>query len=261
MPMAAPVLRATDGHGARAAATTAPSRRTRIRLALLAVAIALSGCMAIGHSATRPEGPPVRVTGAKVVVIEPEVRLWILDVVGVRQPQAEWSAAGLQHVRTAIVDELRTRGAEPASYAASGDASRSRSHDQLVRLHRVVFRVAQLQQAGQFRLPTKTDGLDWTLGNAAQSLREEYGADYALFVSFDDSYQSAGVVGSALIATVTLGIVTPPPGRQVGAASLVDLRTGDLVWMRSFSRQGGGDLRQLPPARTAVQTLLKDLPR
>jgi len=201
------------------------------------------------------------VTGAKVLIIEPEVRLWVLDPVGVRQPQAEWTAAGLRHVRVAIAEELRARGIEPASYTASDDASRNRSHEQVVKLHRIVFRMAQLQQVGQFRLPTKTDRLDWTLGDAVQGLREESGADYALFVSFDDSYQSAGVVGSALLITLTLGIVAPPPGQQVGAASLVDLRTGNLVWMRSFNRQGAGDLRQLPPARAAVQTLLKDLPR
>ena len=257
--MTAPGLRSTDGHDVRT--TTAPIRRPRISLALLAVASALSGCMAIGHSVTRPEDPPVRVTGTKVLVIEPEVRLWVLDVVGVREPQAEWTTAALQHVRVAVADELRARGAEPLSYTVSNDTSRSRAHDQMVKLHRVVFRVAQLQQASQFRLATKTNGLDWTLGDAVQGLHEEYGADYALFVGFDDSYQSAGVVGSALIAFITLGIVAPPPGLQIGAASLVDLRTGDLVWMRSFGRQGGGDLRQLPPARAAVQTLLKDLPR
>src|SRR5215471_14024031 len=127
---------------------------------------------------------------------------------------------------------------------ASDEAGRSRAHDQMVKLHRVVFRVALSHQVSQFRLPTKTDRLDWTLGDAVQGLHEQYGADYALFVSFDDSYQSAGIVGSALIVTLTLGILAPPPGVQFGAASLVDLRTGDLVWMRIFNRQGG-DLRQL----------------
>src|SRR5262245_932697 len=145
MPMAAPAFRSTDGRGLRRT-TTAPNPRARITLALLAVASALSGCMAIAHNVTRPEGPPVRVTGAKVLVIDPEVRLWVLDVVGIRQPQAEWTAAGFQHVRVAVADELRARGAEPLSYAASDDASRSRAYDQMVKLHRVVFRVAQMQQ-------------------------------------------------------------------------------------------------------------------
>jgi hypothetical protein len=223
--------------------------------------MALPGCMAIGQGATRTEGPPVRMAGAKVVVLEPEVRLWVLDFAGVRQPHAEWTATGTRHVRLAIADELRARAAEPMSHAAPDDAFRRRSHDQLVKLHRVVFAVALRQSQQATRLPTKMRGLDWTLGDAVQGLRNEHEADYALFVAFDDSYQGAGVVGSVVLTTVTLGLVAPPPGRQVGAASLVDLRTGDLVWMRVFSRQGGGDLRRLPPARTAVQTLLKDLPR
>jgi len=254
------IARTTSGRETSTARTTSSTRRALVRMVLLGATVVLSGCMTVGRSVTRPEGPPVRVAGARVLVMEPEVRLWVLSVGGVRQPQAEWTAAGQEHVRVALGDELRARGAEALPYSAPDDAARRRDHDQLVKLHRVVFGVAQVQLVEQWRLPTKAGVLDWTLGDGARSLREEYAADYALFVAFDDSYQSAGVVGSAVIVTVTLGLVAPPPGRQIGAASLVDLRTGNVVWTRNFFRQGGGDLRQLAPARTAVRTLLKDLP-
>ncbi len=48
-------------------------------------------------------------------------------------------------------------------------------------------------------------------------------------------------------------------GQQVGFASLVDLRTGDIVW---FSKLHGssGDLREKETAKPVVESLLTDIP-
>ncbi|MEI9930428.1 MAG: hypothetical protein WDM89_07705 [Rhizomicrobium sp.] len=42
------------------------------------------------------------------------------------------------------------------------------------------------------KLPSKGDALDWSLGPGTNGLRNEYGADYALFVFVRDSYTSTG---------------------------------------------------------------------
>jgi hypothetical protein len=228
-------------------------------MALMGAAALLSGCV-LGQNATRPATPPVA-AASKVLVMEPDVRLWVLDPLGGRQPHAAWTAAAHQHVRVALADALRARGVEPVPYQMPGDSDRARAHDQLVRRHWVVFQESALANRNRSKLLIRPGSLDLTLGADSRSLGEEYEADYALFVRMSDSYQSAGVLGSALLITLTMGALAPPPGQQIGNASLVDLRTGDLVWTRIFTRQGGGDLRQPVPARAAVDTLLKDLPR
>jgi len=49
-------------------------------------------------------------------------------------------------------------------------------------------------------------------------------------------------------------------GQQWGAASLVDLRTGNLVWVNQLASPVG-DLRTAESARKAVRSLLGSLPR
>jgi len=72
-----------------------------------------------------------------------------------------------------------------------------------------------------------------------------------------DSYVSAGraaVIGAAAIFGVGI-----PGGRQVGFASLVDLRTGNIVWFNRLI-SGTGDLRTEAPAQSTVDNLIKGLP-
>jgi hypothetical protein len=60
-----------------------------------------------------------------------------------------------------------------------------------------------------------------------------------------------------LAAGVGVGISTGGTG---GFASLVDLRTGDVVWFNKLDA-GFGDLRNPDGAKTAIRELLKDMPR
>ena len=106
-------------------------------------------------------------------------------------------------------------------------------------------------------LPTKKDKFDWTLGPDAAVLGEEYDADYALFVYMRDSFASSGRM--AVILVGALFGVGVPGGQQIGFASLVDLRTGQILWFnRLFSEVG--DLREPESAHTAVEYLLDELP-
>jgi len=95
------------------------------------------------------------------------------------------------------------------------------------------------------------------LGSGVGLLRQESGADYALFVFMRDSYSSGGrkalMVGLALLGIGVSG------GTQVGFASLVDLKTGNIVWFNRLI-SNIGDLRTPEPAHDAVKQLLHGQP-
>ena len=113
----------------------------------------------------------------------------------------------------------------------------------------------------QLRLPTKNGELDWNLGPGIQVLREDYDADYALFIDIQDVYVSKARMGLVLLAA---GLQLNPfmlmslPGFQEGYISLVDLETGDLVWFYPFSRRTG-DLRDHDSALDVAEDLLEDM--
>jgi hypothetical protein len=125
-------------------------------------------------------------------------------------------------------------------------------------LHRAVADAVWIHHTGgKLKLPTKQEKLDWSLGDAVQPLRERTGADYALFTWIRDSYAS-GERKAALVAMALMGAI-PIGGEQVGYASLVDLKTGRVVWFNELSRLWG-DLREAAPAAETVDALLKGFP-
>ena len=110
---------------------------------------------------------------------------------------------------------------------------------------------------GVMKLPTKKGSFDWTLGPGIDVIGKKYNADYALFSYYRD-YQASGgrVAFSFFAALVGVGVVT---GGEVGFASLVDLRTGDIVWFNRVTA-GVGELREEDGAMATINLLFKDLP-
>jgi hypothetical protein len=109
------------------------------------------------------------------------------------------------------------------------------------------------------KLPSKGNGevFDWSLGPDISSLADKYEADYALFVYYRDYQASGGRVAFAILAAAAGGVVQT--GSEHGFASLVDLRTGDVVWFNVVGA-GSGELREVTGATAAVKTLFKDIP-
>ena len=222
-----------------------------------ALALVLAGCTTSTVLA-RAEKPRPLTPGARILLMEPDIQLYEMTASGILEPKADWTAAAVTNVGAALTDVFAAKQAAAVPYATPNDADREHTHLQLIKLHErvgntiITFRYGQL-----LRLPGKGDVFDWTLGQAAQTLTEDSGADYALFVRFLDSYASSGRVATMVVFAV-LGVGLPG-GNQVGFASLVDLKTGDLVWFNRLVNPKG-DLRTPGRAREAVQALLTDLP-
>ena len=189
----------------------------------------------------------------RVVLMPADVELGELTAGGLIEPRADWTEAARGHISAHIAETLRGKGVELVD---SGNLSEHEG--QLARLHNVVGNaiLVHLYLPG-FTLPNKGDALDWTLGPGTNDLRNRLGADYALFVFVRDSYSTAGRQ-AMMVAGVLLGVYVPG-GQQVGFASLVDLRNGDIVWFNRLISDTG-DLRTEEPARRVVDNLIGELP-
>ena len=116
-------------------------------------------------------------------------------------------------------------------------------------------------------LPTKRGkGLDWTLGADAVKLGQKTGYDYALFLHAEDQVASTGRVALGVLglAGCIVGFCAPNVGgaEQLDYASLVDLKTGEVVWFNvvdAASQVPGikfGDLSTPQGAAQMVERLL-----
>lgn len=226
--------------------------------------VALIGLAAAGCAQTRSfqasgdfERPPGTV---RVLLMPPDIELYEITASGLAQPRADWTAKAEDNVRAALERRVTAHDAELVEYRSPETAVAliQPEHVQLVKLHQAVGRtILTHKYVQELALPTKPGPLDWTLGQTAASLREAYDADYALFVNFRDSFTSAGRAAVIVVAAV-LGYAAQG-GHQEGFASLVHLRSGEIVWFNVFT-SAGGDLRDPAMAAGATSQLLSELP-
>ena len=225
-------------------------------ITVLIFSLALAGCEVA--SFTTKEKLERGNKTAHVLLMTPDVQLGEVTAGGLVEPNAEWTAIAEKHVVAALKEQLAKRKSRLVLYhAPKADTPKARIHTQLIKLHNAVGSSILLHKFAAQTLPTKEDKFDWTLGPQARIVGNEYGADYALFVYLRDTYSSPGRVAVMVLAAV-LGVGVPG-GTQTGFASLVDLKTGDVLWFSRLAR-ASGDLRTLSAARESVKTLLKDFP-
>ena len=219
----------------------------------------LSGC-AVPSTALLREEKGERVPGtARVIVMPLDIELSELTVGGLREPKADWTEQGRQHVAAALEHVLQSKRALVVPYQPPANSRDDEVRDdQLLKLHDAVGGAILVHKyVPILALPTKAERFDWTLGASVRDLQARSGADYALFVFFRDSYASPGRV-ALMVSGLFLG-VSVPGGMQVGFASLVDLRTGNIVWFNRLL-DPAGDLRTSKPAARAVESLLVKVP-
>lgn len=226
--------------------------------ALVAVAMLAGALQALpAHAQASKQLAPgftTRAPDSRLVVVPVDMELFSLSAGGVQEPRADWTEAAQAHFRAG----LRARRAQLGSEVIELQERDLDDMPQLNALHAAVAEsVFVHHMRGNPKLPTKNELLDWTLGEAVDPLRAKTQADYALFFWVRDSYAS-GERKAAMVAMALLG-VSLPGGTQVGYASLVDLKSGRVVWFNNLFRMTG-DLREAKPAQETVEALLSGFP-
>jgi hypothetical protein len=189
--------------------------------------------------------------GKRVVLVDPDVELSVLTAGGMTEARADWSQTGKNFIKTNIASAMQAKGV--ATIAA--DSITDRREAQLVKLHNALGQSILMNQMQAW--PTKKDNFDWTLGPGVAALRDHYQGDYALFVFVRDSYTGAGRA-AVMLAFAAFGVGLQG-GQQLGFASLVDLRTGRIVWFNKLS-SSAGSLKEEKPAAETVKHLLEGMP-
>ena len=238
----------------------------RVALALLG-SVALAGCVQTRQYADVEFTPPQG--DYKLLVMRPDVSVGSVTTGGMVEPRADWTETARTKLLAALKAQQAARGGnmlimekrdalpgiEPETIA------------ELERLHYAVGSSIALHKYSGAYLPTKRGrGLDWTLGEDAVALGRKTGHDYALFLYAEDSFASTGRVALQVlgIAGCFVGFCAPTMGGggQFAYASLVDLRTGEVVWFNVVQTNGQnagikmGDIRTDAGAAQLVERLL-----
>jgi hypothetical protein len=236
----------------------AMSYRAMVLLLALAVLIAFGGC--VTPSSQRGDYCATPPASTNVLLIEPDIILFELTAGGLEEPRADWTEAAKANVGKKLAQSLQKTGDKLIPHQLPVNApAKMNTQEQILKLHEVVGQTVLIHKyIPYYELPTKQGCFDWGLGECVKSLKQETGADYALFVYLRDSYTSPGRAAFMVAAALLFGVV-PQGGMQLGFASLVDLQTGQIVWFNRLVSPVG-DLRTPEAAEKAIQELLANNP-
>jgi hypothetical protein len=179
------------------------------------------------------------------------------------EPNGDWTDEARKNIEVALA--LRQKDLGNSVIVASMDYG---PDAQLVEEYSALFAaVSQSVINYQFfvgnRLPTKKHDnkskvFEWSLGSGIAKLPGAKDADYALFIYNKDAYGSTGRKLLQAVALLGPGLAVKS-GEHVGYAGLVDLKTGDLLWLNADGAMGG-DVRTTEGAQKRVGQLLEEFP-
>lgn len=233
----------------------------------LAASLTLGACVQTRQYADLQFTPPKG--DYKLLVLRPDVSVGSLTTGGMVEPRADWTEQARSNIIAALRAQQAARGGKLTVIEHRSELA-GVPEQELADVERLNFvvdeSIVEHKYLGDY-LPTKRrSGLDWTLGQDAVTLGRKSGYDYALFLHAEDEVASKGriALGVLGLAGCIVGFCAPNVGgaEQLDYASLVDLRTGDVVWFNvvdAASQVPGikfGDLRTPEGAAQMVERLL-----
>ena len=188
----------------------------------------------------------------RIVALRPDVAVGEMSLGGLNQPNADWTNAARKNMADAL------QGTKASKNTSVKFMPEMQGDDETyIAEYRALFKnvtdaVVIHELFPGNRLPTKKEAFDWSMGKGTARLGELGGGDYGLFFYSEDRYTSS--TGKVMIL-----LIGGPPPKHIGYAGLVDLRTGDLVWINA-DIQMGGDPREVEGAKKRVKQLLEGFP-
>ena len=241
-------------------------RNSAIAMAV-AASVTLSACVQTRQYADLQFSPPSG--DYRLLVLRPDVSVGSVTTGGMVEPRADWTEQARANVTAALKAQQAGRGGQVLVVEKRSDVPNV-DPDTVAEIERLNFIVAQsivLHKYLGVYLPTKRGkGLEYTLGREAVEFGRKTGFDYMLFLHAEDSFASTGRVVLQVIgiAGCFVGFCVPNigGGGQLAYASLVDLKTGEVVWfnvLKAGTQIAGvkmGDIRTPEGAAQMVDRLL-----
>jgi hypothetical protein len=229
-----------------------------ILVVLMLAASAIAPAYAQEKTGLKP-GFVLRPGTARIVLMRPSIRVGAQSTGGMYEPNADWTDQAKENIATALAKAQTGLGNSVVGYVEPLGASSAKVAEYQELFGAVASSVIEYQFFKGNRLPTKKrkDQFEWGLGPDVRTLPGLDQADYALFITTEDHFGSTGRKMLQLFAAMARVPVTA--GVHTGYAGLVDLRTGELVWLNA-DRQMGGDVRDAEGADKRVRQLLEGFP-
>ncbi len=199
--------------------------------------------------------------GKPILLLAMDVEVSELSAGGLLDVVPSWTKEARQRLRAALEGQQGEllAGAHLVDLPALSDEERQRVDEHLA-LNETVAADA-LTMTGPIygsKWQHKLKHFDYTIGPGLAFLADKTGADQALILIGRDIRTSSGRQ-AAFIALALLGVGIPM-GQAVTFADVIDLRSGDILWLNRYFFMSGGGYSTDEHAQSIVRELFKPYP-
>lgn len=195
----------------------------------------------------------------KVVVIPASVNVYEVTAGGVTEEVPEWSEEAGKNIFASLSGAIL----QDPSMEEVALPRLSNEESAIMDEHMALYKLV-VNTASDIDLEHKYARFDYSIGPGLAMLQRKSGADAALMVYGRDYASTAGRKAKAVLGNIPIINIFTGPAPQLGHSfihvGMVDLRTGDLLWMNSEFRDGGSNLRALNDAKDIIGSIFKWYP-
>lgn len=195
----------------------------------------------------------------KVVVLPVNVEVLEVTAGGVKEEVPAWSAKASKNVFKSLSVAIKK---DPTMREVRAPKL-SRKSANVVDEHMALYKLV-VNTASNIGWQHKIRRFDYSIGAGLKTLRRVTGADAAIMVYGRDYVSTAGRKAKAVAGNIPIiNIFTGPPpklGHSYIHIGVVDLRTGDLLWMNSEYRDGASNLQDYGDANDIIKTIFEWYP-
>ncbi len=222
----------------------------------LLLCVAFSPAIA-ANSATKPGFVMPADKSVRVVVLKKDISVAEVTTGGLDQPKADWTKQAQSSFDTAFQANLSQRSIQyvPTPELKGDDAKLLSNYLDLLKI--TADQAVKHEVFAGEALPTKNSELSWSLGPQISVLGSKLAADYGLIMYSRNSYISKGRKSAEIVSS--LFGEKAPTGVNAGSMTLVDLKTGDIVWM-NIDVLLNGDVRNDAGSIEQISQLMRNFP-
>lgn len=254
--------------------TAGVDMKVRLNLVLLTslFVAAIIGCHSVAFA---QNSISKEINGVKrIAVLPPRMDVYELRAGSSRLRISEWSEQAKDNLLAALVQEFKARNESGVEGVVIRDDELSENQKTELEQTNLLFDAVAASIArhvfGPEPFDHKVSDFQYSLGRETQKLNLK-AADALLFVRGFDHISTAGRVGLQMASLVVAaaagaysGVLLMPPMGQVGTAglmfTLVDAKTGDLLWFGSDGGAAGTDLRKSTSSAALTNSIFRKFP-
>lgn len=232
----------------------------------LLCAVSIVGCAthdtAINNSLSKQSDRPLP---RRILLAQPDIRVHEVSTGGVIEKVDEWSNAASESAAKSVEGLAKSTNMfelVPPSTLADDELTLL---EQYSALYILVAGSANLAQRSPYAAwKQRAADFDYTLGPGLAAVADREKLDAVVFLVGTDHISSAGrkaamVVGVVSTALLGFGYI-PTSIPSFMTAGVVDMRTGEVLWFSTETRQGSDDLRDPAVVNHVVDDLFKTYP-